>query len=146
MLAGLDGQINTYTALTVRLRRLCQAFASAVERGVDVKIVRHCKGSYRARVGEDGVAKDDHGKPIKDFVPDAATAEAQQAIDRVGFQSRAHARAWQHDTFLERRHSSGIMHNKFIALVKDDRPVQVVSAGGGRGCPCDSGVVPCAAG
>lgn len=114
-----------------------QAFASAVERGVDVKIVRHCKGSYRARVGEDGVAKDDHGKPIKDFVPDAATAEAQQAIDRVGFQSRAHARAWQHDTFLERRHSSGIMHNKFIALVKDDRPVHVWT---GSTNPTDSGI------
>jgi phosphatidylserine/phosphatidylglycerophosphate/cardiolipin synthase-like enzyme len=94
-----------------------QAFASAIERGVDVKIIRHCKGTFRA--------KDENGKAVKDWIPDSTTDEATKAIDAVGFDNMKAAHIWHHDTFIERRHSSGIMHNKFIILLKNDKPISL---------------------
>lgn len=44
-----------------------------VERGVDVKIIRHCKGVYHR--GERGAIK---------WVPDSTTDEAERAIRSVG--------------------------------------------------------------
>ena len=106
-----------------------QSFASAVERDVDVKIIRHCKGSYRTRVKGNNIVKDESGKIVKDWIPDNTTDSAMKAINAVGFDSLEHAHTWHHNTFIERKHSSGLMHNKFIILVKHGKPVQVVSGG-----------------
>jgi hypothetical protein len=103
-----------------------QAFASAVERGVKVKIIRNYKGTYQKRMDSNEVVKDKHGKIVKDWVPDSATEEATNAINAVRFSSSAAAEVWHKETFIERRQSSGIMHNKFICLLENDKPVQVV--------------------
>ena len=94
------------------------AFAKAVERGVDVKIVRHCKGSYRPM-------KDKNGGLIKEWIPDSTTDLASKAIDSQSFAKLEDAHKWQHGTFIERRHASGISHNKFIILVCKNKPLQV---------------------
>lgn len=91
------------------------AFAKAVERGVDVKIVRHCKGSYRPKKGKNG----------KEWIPDSTTESAAKAIDSQPFAKLEDAHKWQHGTFIERKHASGISHNKFIILVCNNRPLQV---------------------
>jgi hypothetical protein len=103
-----------------------QAFASAVERGVNVKIIRHYKGTYQKRMDGNDIVRDESGKIVKDWVPDTATEEATNAINAVCFNSSTAAQVWHHDTFIERRQSSGIMHNKFIILVKNGTPMQVV--------------------
>ena len=36
-----------------------------------------------------------------------------------------YAKKWHHDTFIERKHSSALMHNKFIVLLKAGVPTQV---------------------
>jgi len=95
-----------------------QAFASAIERGVDVKIIRHCKGTFRT-------VKDESGKIVKDWIPDSTTEEATKAIDAVGFNNTKTAQIWHDDTFIERRHSAGLMHNKFIILMKNEKPVSL---------------------
>ena len=95
-----------------------QAFASAIERGVDVKIIRHCKGTFRT-------VKDESGKIVKDWIPDSTTEEATKAIDAVGFNNTKTAQIWHDDTFIERRHSAGLMHNKFIILTKNEKPVSL---------------------
>ena len=77
-----------------------QAFALAIERGVDVKIVRHWKN-------------------------DSTTEEVTKAISEQGFKSAVDADIWHHNTFIERKHSSGLMHNKFIILMKNGKPVSV---------------------
>ncbi|EED91221.1 predicted protein [Thalassiosira pseudonana CCMP1335] len=87
-------------------------FASAVERGVDVKIIRHCKGSYHSKVKRGAIVRDKNGKVEKEWVPDTTTDSAKKAIDK-------------HDTFIERKHSSGLMHNKFIIILKKNKPVGV---------------------
>ncbi|KAL3796902.1 hypothetical protein ACHAW5_008927 [Stephanodiscus triporus] len=102
-----------------------QAFASAIERGVDVKIIRHCKGTFRARVKRNDIVKDDSGKIVKDWIPDSTTDEATKAIDAVGFNNMKIAHIWHNETFIERRHSAGLMHNKFIILLKNEKPVSV---------------------
>ncbi len=103
-----------------------QAFASAVERGVKVKIIRHYKGTYQKRTDRNEVVKDKNGKVVKDWVPDTTTEEATNAINAVSFSSSAAAEVWHNETFIERRKSSGIMHNKFICFLENDKPVQVV--------------------
>jgi hypothetical protein len=102
-----------------------QAFASAIERGVEVKIIRHCKGTFRTRVERNSIVKDESGKIVKDWIPDSTTEEATKAIDAVGFNNMASAHTWHNDTFIERRHSAGLMHNKFIILLKNEKPVSL---------------------
>mmetsp|Transcript_3032 Transcript_3032/g.7681 ORF Transcript_3032/g.7681 Transcript_3032/m.7681 type:complete len:696 (+) Transcript_3032:136-2223(+) len=114
-----------------------RAFASAVERGVDVKIIRHCKGTHRARVKRNDIVKDENGKVVKDWEPDGPTAAAKKAIDEVGFTSLKDAHTWHHETFIERHYSAGIMHNKFIVLVRKGKPLQVWT---GSTNPTDSGI------
>ena len=114
-----------------------QAFADAVERGVDVKIIRHCKGTYHTRVKRNEICKDDSGKILKDWIPDGTTDSAKKAINTVGFASLDDAHKWQHDTFIERHHTAGIMHNKFIILIKDGKPLQVWT---GSTNPTDGGI------
>jgi len=114
-----------------------QAFADAVERGVGVKIIRHCKGTYHTRVKRNEICKDDSGKILKDWIPDGTTDSAKKAIDSVGFASLDDAHKWQHDTFIERHHTAGIMHNKFIILIKDGKPLQVWT---GSTNPTDGGI------
>lgn len=112
------------TAYEFTHKEVIHAFAAAVERGVDVKIIHHVKGSYRPKTRYNDVVKDKDGKVVKEWVPDNTTSETQHAIDAVGFQSLDHARIWHHDTFIE-RHTSSIMHNKFIILIRDGLPVKV---------------------
>ncbi len=88
-----------------------QAMADAVERGVDVKIIRHCK--YTHHSGEDTL------------IPDDATRSAEEAIAKVAFHSLESAQKWQDQTFIERRHSSALMHNKFIVLTMNGHPFEV---------------------
>jgi hypothetical protein len=102
-----------------------QAFASAIERGVDVKIIRHCKGTFRTRVKRNVIVKDESGKIVKEWIPDSTTEEATKAIDAVGFNNMKTAHIWHNDTFIERRQSAGLMHNKFIILVKNEKPVSL---------------------
>ena len=94
-----------------------QEFACAVERGADVKIIRHCKGTYRS--------KEERGHVEKDWIPDEASDSASKAIEKVSFHSREDAQTWQHSTFIERRHSSALMHNKFIILMRNGMPLEV---------------------
>jgi len=101
------------------------AFAEAVERGVDVKIVRHCKGSYRPKTQLNKLMKDKKGGLIKEWIPDSTTDSAAKAICSRSFAKLEDAHKWQHDTFIERKHSSGISHNKFIILVCKNKPQQV---------------------
>jgi phosphatidylserine/phosphatidylglycerophosphate/cardiolipin synthase-like enzyme len=112
------------TAYEFTHSEVIHAFAAAVERGVDVKIIRHVKGSYRPKTRYNDVVEDEDGKVVKEWVPDKTTNDAQRAIDAVGFHSLDHARIWHHDTFIE-RHTSSIMHNKFITLIHDGKAIQV---------------------
>mmetsp|Transcript_7755 Transcript_7755/g.11755 ORF Transcript_7755/g.11755 Transcript_7755/m.11755 type:complete len:502 (+) Transcript_7755:617-2122(+) len=112
------------TAYEFTHKEVIHAFAAAVERGVDVKIIHHVKGSHRPKTRYNDVVKDKDGKVVKEWVPDKTTSDTQHAIDAVGFQSLDHARIWHHDTFIE-RHTSSIMHNKFIILLRDGKPVEV---------------------
>jgi phosphatidylserine/phosphatidylglycerophosphate/cardiolipin synthase-like enzyme len=126
-----------------------QALADAVERGVDVKVIRHCKGVHHPKVKRNNIIRDEHGKVVTEWIPDTTTAEATKAIENIGkpnslerqrltdidmetkisfylgFQSLEHAHTWHRDTFIERRHSSALMHNKFIILVENGIPKQV---------------------
>lgn len=102
-----------------------QALAAAVERGVDVKIIRHCKGAHHPKVKRNSIVKDEDGKIITEWIPDSTSDEAARAIGQVGFSSLDHAKTWHRDTFIERRHSSALMHNKFIILLEDGEPTQV---------------------
>ena len=43
----------------------------------------------------------------------------------VGFNNMKTAHIWHNDTFIERRQSAGLMHNKFIILVKNEKPVSL---------------------
>jgi len=88
-----------------------QALADAIERGVDVKIIRHCK--YAHHSGDDTL------------IPDDATRSAEEAIAKVAFHSLESAQKWQDDTFIERSHSSDLMHNKFIVLTMNGHPFEV---------------------
>ncbi|KAK1747269.1 phospholipase D superfamily protein [Skeletonema marinoi] len=112
------------TAYEFTHKEVIHAFAAAVERGVDVKIIHHFKGSHRPKTRYNDVVKDKDGKVMKEWVPDKTTSDTQRAIDAVGFQSLDHARIWHHDTFIE-RHTSSIMHNKFIILLRDGKPVEL---------------------
>ena len=112
------------TAYEFTHKEVVHAFAAAVERGVDVKIIHHVKGSYRPKTRFNDVVKDKDGRVVKEWVPDNTTSETQHAINAVGFQSLDHARIWHHETFIE-RHTSSIMHNKFIILLRDGLPVKV---------------------
>ncbi|KAL7488234.1 hypothetical protein ACHAW6_013829 [Cyclotella cf. meneghiniana] len=127
-----------------------QALADAVERGVDVKVIRHCKGVHHPTVKRNNIVRDEHGKVVTEWIPDTTTAEATKAIEQIGkpnslerlrltvtdypnrnisfylgFQSLEHAHTWHRDTFIERRHSSALMHNKFIILLENGIPKQV---------------------
>jgi hypothetical protein len=112
------------TAYEFTHKEVVHAFAAAVERGVDVKIIRHVKGTMRPKTRYNDVIRDEDGKVVKEWVPDNTTKDAQTAIDAVGFRSLDNARAWHHDTFIE-RHTSSIMHNKFITLLHKGVAVQV---------------------
>ena len=101
------------------------ALADAVQRGVDVKIVRHCKGVYHPKVKRNSIVHDENGKPVSQWIPDTTTDEAAKAIRKVGFDSLEHAKTWHHDTFIERRHSTALMHNKFILLLQEGKPIAV---------------------
>ena len=105
-------------------KEVARAFAAAIERGVDVKIIRHVKGVMRPKTRYNDVVKDEDGNVVKEWVPDKTTDDTQRAIDAVGFHSLDHARIWHHDTFIE-RHTSSIMHNKFIILLRNGEPVEV---------------------
>ncbi|KAL3795471.1 hypothetical protein HJC23_000829 [Cyclotella cryptica] len=102
-----------------------QALADAVERGVNVKIIRHCKGVNHPKVKRKTIVHDEHGKVVTEWIPDTTTAEATKAIQQIGFESLEFAHTWHRDTFIERRHSSALMHNKFIILLENGTPTQV---------------------
>lgn len=112
------------TAYELTHPEIVHAFAAAVERDVDVKIIRHVKGSYRPKTRWNDVVKDENGNIVKEWIPDKTTEDCQRAIDAVGFRSFDHARVWHHDTFIE-RHTSSIMHNKFILLLRNGKAAEV---------------------
>ena len=74
------------TAYEFTHKEVIHAFAAAVERGVDVKIIHHVKGSHRPKTRYNDVVKDKDGEVVKEWVPDKTTSDTQRAIDAVGFQ------------------------------------------------------------
>lgn len=123
-----------------------QAFVDALERGVDVKIVHHAKreGVFEVvtqRDPKDGTTKWkvttttawDSGDPapktlankyieqakVKDGICQAADA----AVARIGLKDAVHVKAF--GEMLIERTITQISHNKFIVLLKDDKPLQV---------------------
>jgi hypothetical protein len=60
------------------------ALAAAIERGVDVKIIRHCKGVYHPKVKRNSIVRDADGKVETQWIPDTTTDEAEKAIKSVG--------------------------------------------------------------
>lgn len=106
-------------------KQTIQALAAAVQRGVDVKVVRHCKGVYHPKVKRNSIVQGKNGKPLTEWIPDTTTDEASKAIGKVGFDSLEHAKVWHRDTFIERRHSAALMHNKFILLLREGKPIAV---------------------
>ena len=112
------------TAYEFTHKEVIHAFAAAIERGVDLKIIYHVKGSYRPKTRYNDVVRDEDGNVVKEWVPDTTTKDTQRYIDAVGFHSLEYAKIWHNDTFIE-RHTSSIMHNKFIILLHNEKPLEV---------------------
>ena len=72
-----------------------RAFAAAVERGVDVKIVRHWRGTYRPKTRRDELVRDNSGNIEHEWIPDGTTDASRKAIDAVGLSSFNDAKTWQ---------------------------------------------------
>jgi phosphatidylserine/phosphatidylglycerophosphate/cardiolipin synthase-like enzyme len=123
-----------------------QAFVDALERGVDVKIVHHAKREHvmqlkTQRDPKDGT--DDWGmvttttwEPQKhaaksyknkylqsEEVKDAVCQAAEVAVARVGLKDAKYLKAFA-KLLIERKNTT-ISHNKFIVLLKKNRPIQV---------------------
>ena len=101
-----------------------EAFAKCLENGADVKIIRHAKQKSMAVVKNNQLVLDDAGKVAKKMLPDEVASAAEKAIRRVGIKNFKYTNAWQNEVFIERKNTT-ISHNKFIILLKDDKPIQV---------------------
>ena len=101
-----------------------EAFADCVERGVSVKIIHHAKQGNAPIFKNGKPVFDEDGKVVKRKVPDSVASAAAKAIGRVGIRNVRYTRVWQNDVFTNRRNTT-ISHNKFIILLKDDKPIQV---------------------
>lgn len=127
-------------------RPAIQAFVDAIERGVDVKIVHHAKHTSVYELLNQKDPKDgstdwkvnttttwDSGNPPpttlknkylkQQRVKDAICQAADAAVARVGLKNDTNLPAFSQ--MLIERTNTTISHNKFIVLLKDDKPVQV---------------------
>ena len=122
-----------------------QAFVDALERGVDVKIVHHAKhetayelktqrdpkdGTEKWRVTttttwESGEVEEYKNKFLfanKD-VKDGIAQAADLAVSRIGLKDASNLPAFE--KLMTDRTNTTISHNKFIVLLKDDKPIEV---------------------
>lgn len=92
-----------------------EAFAEAMENGIDVKIIHHSKTTNTTVVkkGENVVVQglDDVGEAAK------------EAINQVGIRKKENTLKWL--KVFTRRTNAQISHNKFIVLLKNNQPIQV---------------------
>ena len=102
------------------------AFAEAIDKGADVKIVHHSKTKNTI------VIKKGKEEKIQSF--DDVGEAAQEAIDQIGIKKKDNTLKWSE--VFTRRTKAQISHNKFIILLKNDNPIQVwtgstnITAGG----------------
>ena len=92
------------------------ALARALEAQVDVQIVHHAKQVRRQELRRGG-------KTVEVVSLDPVGLSAQAAIRRVGIKEWPNTTRWQ-KAFFDRTDTT-ISHNKFIVLLKDNKPVAV---------------------
>ncbi|WP_254513665.1 phospholipase D-like domain-containing protein [Anatilimnocola floriformis] len=95
-----------------------QAFADAVESGVDVQIIHHAKSTKKKQVGRGGVIK-----IVEEL--DSEARSALKAISEIGIRDWKNTSRWMN--VVSRRTDTTIAHNKFIVLLKDGKPEQVLT-------------------
>ncbi|UCE62165.1 MAG: hypothetical protein JSU63_10735 [Phycisphaerales bacterium] len=114
-----------------------QAFVDALERGVDVKIVHHAKRQRLLQLKKDNDADttvnytDGERAPVTfknkyvldRRVPDSVCQEADATLKNVGLKDHANQEAF--DQMMIERTRTQISHNKFIVLLKNNKPIQV---------------------
>lgn len=101
-----------------------EAFAECLERGVDVRIIHHAKHGNEPVFSRGKPVLDEDGRVVKKKVPDAVASAAAKAVRRVGIKDLENTHVWQNDVFIQRTNTT-ISHNKFIILLRDDRPIKV---------------------
>jgi len=116
---------------------IIQAFVDALERGVDVKIVHHAKrqSAYRLKRNNDAditVSYTEGGQEpvtyknrevIKEVSGDSVCEAAKQAVSQIGISESENLSAFKE--MMIPRTITQISHNKFIVLLKNDKPIQV---------------------
>lgn len=113
-----------------------QAFVSALERGVDVKIIHHSKPTteYKMRrntkaettinYSDDTATKTYRGRELsKESTPEKIAKTALDTIGEVGISNMRYSKAFRE--MLIHRTQTSISHNKFIILLKDGQPIEV---------------------
>lgn len=116
---------------------IIQAFVDALERGVDVKIVHHAKrqSTYRLKwnkkadttvnytEGGQEPATYKNKEVIKEVSGDSECEAANQAVGQIGISNPEYLSAFKE--MMIPRTITHISHNKFIVLLKNDKPIQV---------------------
>ncbi|RKD94046.1 phospholipase D-like domain-containing protein [Marinifilum flexuosum] len=92
-----------------------EAFAESMEIGADVKIIHHSKTKTTRVVKK--------GKEVKVESLDEVGEAAYEAIEKIGIKEKENT--WKWEKLFIRRTKAQISHNKFIVLLKDNKPVQV---------------------
>lgn len=90
-------------------------FAAAMETGADLKIIHHSKTKNTTVIKK--------GKEMTAQTLDEVGEAAKKAIDQVGIRKKEYTLKW-HEVFI-RRTNAQISHNKFIVLLKNNKPIQV---------------------
>jgi phosphatidylserine/phosphatidylglycerophosphate/cardiolipin synthase-like enzyme len=114
-----------------------QAFVDALERGVDVKIIHHAKRENLLRLKRNSknqvtmTFKDGSQDPVlyknrevkEEQLKDSICMAADEAVSRIGLINRDFLDDF--DRMMIERTITQISHNKFIVLLKNDKPIQV---------------------
>jgi len=114
-----------------------QAFVDALERGVDVKIVHHAKPQSLLRLkrhfdadvtvnytdGEHDPKTFKNKEVVKEWQKDSVCQAADAAVSQIGVSNPAYQDAY--DQMMIERTITQISHNKFIVLLKNNKPIQV---------------------
>jgi len=131
--------------------RVIQAFVDALERGVDVQIVHHAKRQtlYRLKgargkpgepkpakpttttewtdgpIPDDAYQQDSKKYVVEERFKDDVCKAAVKAVGRIGLRSPDEDLLKAFNNMLIQRQNTQISHNKFIVLLKNNKPVQV---------------------
>lgn len=114
-----------------------QAFVDALERGVDVKIVHHAKPQSLMKLkrnfdalvtvnytdGEHGPKTLKNKEVVKEWQKDSVGQETEAAMGQIGVSNPDYQDAY--DQMMIERTITQISHNKFIVLLKNNKPLQV---------------------